>query len=148
MEKRWAESAGTFDIASEILKPSKSHTREPRLSKMHLVTKIKRLKLVKHQDRSIHITYNHWRQMAAVLLERLFQAGFLSSLCTAVTSVELQQHHLHWDAPLMLRETLSTIWLIQMSTKWHTNCKVGEKIQEKDLFTCGVYKKVHIVSVC
>lgn len=41
--KRRAESAGTFSIASEIFKPSKSHTREPRLSKMHLVTKIKGL---------------------------------------------------------------------------------------------------------
>lgn len=36
-QKRRAESAGTFIIASEILKPRISHSRESRLSKMLLV---------------------------------------------------------------------------------------------------------------
>lgn len=36
-QKRRAESAGTFIIASEILKPRRSHSRESRLSKMQLV---------------------------------------------------------------------------------------------------------------
>lgn len=40
MAKRRAESAGKFNIASEILKPRTSHNREPRLSKMHLENKM------------------------------------------------------------------------------------------------------------
>jgi len=38
-EKRRAESAGTFNIASVKLKPRISHNREPRLSKMQLVNR-------------------------------------------------------------------------------------------------------------
>lgn len=39
-EKRRAESAGTFNVASEIVKPRISHTREPRLSKMQLLIEV------------------------------------------------------------------------------------------------------------
>lgn len=35
-----AESAGTFNVASESVKPRESHIREPRLSKMLLVTTV------------------------------------------------------------------------------------------------------------
>ncbi len=78
MEERQAESAGTFDIASDIIKPRISHIREPRLSKMQLVTCLKGL--ISKIDLSINLQSQYFTyilhslmvQMAAVLDQNSF----------------------------------------------------------------------------
>lgn len=87
MEKRRAESAGTFIIASEILKPRISHSREPRLSKMHLVTRLqgvisKRVKPKHASPQRKHtftyiFTHDLMQMVAVLLLELLSQTHFL-----------------------------------------------------------------------
>lgn len=86
MEKRRAESAGTFNVASEKVKPRISHTREPRLSKMQLLIKVSqtlypRIQLDKHFT---YIFTQDLMQLVTVFLQELLPWTHFTSNYTAI----------------------------------------------------------------
>ncbi len=133
MEKRRAESAGTFDVASDIVKPRISHIREPRLSKMQLVTRLKcwihktvrPRYIVSTKVNTFHIHFHtstscRWQQASC---QSSFLKSIFSSNYTAMAGggVETAISTLGHSAEAQTQPS-SSIWLIQVFTTWRIIC--------------------------
>lgn len=126
MEKRRAESAGTFNIASEIVKPRISHSRDPRLSKMQLVTRLRGLFSQKQSflSKDLHkwtfyIHFHTWLDAdSSSLVRSLSQDHFLNYPAMAD----------HNSTRVMAASSFS--WLIQVATTWRYD-PLGKKSKRR-----------------
>lgn len=117
-EKRRSESAGTFNIASDLLKPRISHTREPRLSKMQLVTrKTIRLKHNSTVNTFLH-TFSLMTFTLAILLSELWLVSAMISLWYAEVSRAIILHLAHTGVHHMVYGPLRRSW--QVICQWST----------------------------
>lgn len=139
MGNRRAESAGTFNIASEMLKPRISHSREPRLSKMQRMPRLKGFistTISMHSPQKVDISlYTFLNKVDAdgrpCLVEAAFSDPFSPLIKLPWQTVVFESHNHRWDILLKLKHTAIILHLAHTGVQQIAYGVLGKKCRRR-----------------